>query len=57
MNYIDCSIKMAHQKDNPDLKQLIQSISDGTTKEDVQAMLDHLVEHERQTDERLADLA
>ena len=48
---------MANQKDTPDLKQLIQSIPDEATKEAVQAVLDRLVDHERQTDERFADLA
>ena len=48
---------MANQKDTPDLKQLKQSIPDGDTKEAVQAKLDNLVDHERQTDERFTDLA
>ena len=48
---------MANQKDTPDLKQPIQSIPNGATKEAVQAVLDRLVDHEKQTDERFADLA
>ena len=48
---------MANQKDTPELRQLIQSIPDGATKEAVQAVLDRLEDHERQTDDRFADLA
>ena len=48
---------MANQKDTPDFKQPIQIIPDGATKEAVPAVLDRLVDHERQTDERFADLA
>ena len=46
---------MAYQKDTPELKQLLQSIPDGATKEAVQAVLYRLVDHERQTDEMFAD--
>ena len=48
---------MANQKNTPDLKQLVQSILDGATKDAVQAVLGRRVDHERQTDERFADLA
>ena len=47
---------MTNQKDTHDLKQPIQSFPDGATEEVVQALLDHLGDHERQTDERFADL-
>ena len=54
---LNSSIKKANRKDTPDLKKPIQSIPYGATKEAVQAVLDRLVDHERQTDERFADLA